>query len=101
MLIKLTDIQYIFEYLVIIYILFYQRTNWISNLPTPPRNSFPSQGPKPQDISKQQGPPLLTPINRGANNWKEKRSKYAPLRLTPIDTSSSKLSSVIIYTYLH
>lgn len=68
-----------------------RRTNWISNLPSPPKNVYPSQGPKIQDSSKQRSP-SLNGVNQTANHqvddWKEKKNKYASSRSTPVDSSS-------------
>jgi len=75
---------------------FYQRTNWISNLPSPPKNVYPSQVLKTQDTSKQRHPSLSgtnqTANHRGVDDWKENKNKYAPPRSTPVDSSSTRPS---------
>ncbi|XP_060860355.1 lysine-specific demethylase 3A-like isoform X4 [Metopolophium dirhodum] len=74
-----------------------RRTNWISNLPSPPKNVYPSQGPKTQDSSKQRHPSLnganQTTNHRGVDDWKENKNKYAPTRSTPVGSSSSRPST--------
>ncbi|XP_050439133.1 uncharacterized protein LOC126844775 isoform X2 [Adelges cooleyi] len=72
-----------------------KRSNWISSLPTPPRNVYPPQGSKSRPEANK-GIPLLAPIGRGSENWKDKSNtdpnRYTasvPPRLTPIPTPSS------------
>ncbi|XP_026816399.1 lysine-specific demethylase 3A-like isoform X3 [Rhopalosiphum maidis] len=71
-----------------------RRTNWISNLPSPPKNVYPSQGSKTQDTFKQRHPSLnganQTANHRGVDDWKDKKTKYASPRSTPVDPSSSR-----------
>lgn len=55
---------------------------------------FSNQGPKIQEISKQKTP-LQTTNNREVDEWKDKNNRYAPPRMTPIE-SSSRPSTVSI-----
>lgn len=85
-------------YLYICYILlfFFQRTNWISNLPIPPKNV--QGGPKSQDTSNLRSPSAQINNNRVVDEWKEKSNKtYSPPRLTSIGPSSSRPLTVSIF----
>lgn len=57
---------------------------------------FPNQGHISQDTSKQRPAPHQITNNRGVDEWKEKKNRYAPPKLTPIGSSSSRLSTVSI-----
>lgn len=78
---------------------FYQRTNWISNLPTPPKNVFPTHELKTQDALNQKSPPPLQMTNnRGTDEWKNNKNTYASPRLTQIgQKSSSRPPTVSFY----
>lgn len=57
---------------------------------------FPNQGHISQDTSKQKPAPHQMTNNRGVDEWKEKKNRYAPPKLTPIGPSSSRLPTVSI-----
>ncbi|XP_050529543.1 uncharacterized protein LOC126899059 isoform X2 [Daktulosphaira vitifoliae] len=82
-----------------------RRSNWISNLPTPPKNIFPLQGSKTSQEINTKGPPVLTPIRRSPEDWKDKGVNSAGKhttattvlpRLTPITTMPPSRSSAQI-----
>lgn len=80
----------------VIFYFYFQRTNWISNLPIPPKNV--QGGPKTQDTSNLRPPTVQTNNIRVVDEWKEKSNKtYSPPRLTSIGPSSSRPLTVSIY----